>query len=313
MFGLLSVGQRAAGGNAAYFLGELSGDGWWYYFPVMYLLKEPLPILLLLAIGLFYLISKVIGPILKRKRKLLDLIELNFAETSMLLFTAGYWLYSISTPLNIGVRHILPTIPFIYILATAGVKNFFTPKFEAYRSQAGQRIKAFISRIANISLKLAVLVALLIWFVAEIAFSYPFYLSYYNQFAGGTLNGYRYATDSNYDWGQDLGRLEEWVERNNVDKIAIDYFGGGNPKYYLGDKAEFWWSARGNPRQDGIEWLAVSINSLEGAFGKTTQNYERKMEDEYKWLGEIKPPSGGLGAIPTPDARVGTSIFLYKL
>ena len=68
--------------------------------------------------------------------------------------------------------------------------------------------------------------------------SFPYFLSYYNELAGGSKNGWQVAVDSNYDWGQDLKRLTDFVEKNKIEKIAIDYFGGGNPRYYLGEKFE---------------------------------------------------------------------------
>jgi len=77
--------------------------------------------------------------------------------------------------------------------------------------------------------------------------------------------------------------------------------------------AEDWWSARGNPRDIGIEWLAVSINTLQGALGEIIPTLERKPEDEYRWLQKLRPPPAGLGQVPTPDFRAGTSIFIYHL
>lgn len=89
-----------------------------------------------------------------------------------------------------------------------------------------------------------------------------------------------------------------------IEKIAVDYFGGGDPVYYLGEKAEPWWSARGNPQNEGIEWLAVSVNVLQGGWGElnTSGGLERRPEDEYRWLKDLKP-----------YARAGTSIFIYRL
>ncbi len=48
---------------------------------------------------------------------------------------------------------------------------------------------------------------LIAWLVAETAFAYPNYLAYFNETVGGPKNGYKYVTDSNVDWGQDLKRL----------------------------------------------------------------------------------------------------------
>ena len=78
----------------------------------------------------------------------------------------------------------------------------------------------------------------------------------------------------------------------------MDYFGGGSPAYYLGDKFEPWWSAKG-PMHG---WLAVSASTLAGAYGTPINGWTRKPEDSYGWL-KPYPPVG----------RVGQSIFLYKL
>ncbi|MBI2514983.1 glycosyltransferase family 39 protein [Candidatus Wolfebacteria bacterium] len=291
LLGVLMVMQRSSGGNTGYFLGEVSASGWWYYFPAVFALKEPLPSLVLVGLAFLFSLWHVIRKFKIKNSKLKifsDYLGTNFAEFSMISFIILYWLYSVKSPLNIGVRHILPTVPFMYILATGAVKRW----------SGGIPKKIFIG-------------ALVIWYLMETLFAYPYFLSYFNQFGGGTLNGYRYVTDSNYDWGQDLKRLAEWVhEKNNdndydndIDKIAVDYFGGGSPTYYLGDKAESWWSSKGNPKDYGIEWLAVSVNTIQGAKGKLHPGQERKPEDEYSWL---KDPYN-------PYARAGTSIFIYKL
>ncbi len=96
------------------------------------------------------------------------------------------------------------------------------------------------------------------------------------------------------------------MDEKNIDKIGVDYFGGGNLKYYLGDKVEPWWSARGNPKNSGIQWLAVSINSLQGALAELAPGQKRNPQDEYSWLKQIKNPY-------QPDFKAGTSIFIYKL
>ncbi len=64
LLGVLMVFQRVSGGNTAYFLGQVGNSGWWYYFPVIYLLKEPLPALILIFAALLF----GIWQILKRNR-----------------------------------------------------------------------------------------------------------------------------------------------------------------------------------------------------------------------------------------------------
>jgi hypothetical protein len=291
MLGVLMVMQRSSGGNTAYFLGEVSAAGWWHYFPVVFVLKEPLPSLILIGLALIlalWRIAKCFKFHASSFKRFSDYLATHFAEFSMIVFIILYWAYSINSPLNIGVRHILPTMPFVYILTAGTIKKWLSLK---------------------ISFKGILIGILIIWYFVETLSATPYFLSYFNQIGGGTEHGYQYVTDSNYDWGQDLKRLKSFVETWNmkhetkIEKIAVDYFGGGNPKYYLDGKVEYWQSSKGNPKEEGIEYLAVSINTLQGAFGRLHPGQIRNPEDEYRWL---KNPY-------EPYARAGTSIFIYKL
>ena len=52
LLGLLMSLQRSDGGNVIYFLGRVVDSGGWIYFPVLFLLKEPLPTLIIIFIAL---------------------------------------------------------------------------------------------------------------------------------------------------------------------------------------------------------------------------------------------------------------------
>ena len=295
--GVLMVLQRSAGGNTNYFLGTVSASGSWYYFPLVYLLKEPLPILAII-LGGFVLAMKRFFFCFRQgrfyiKNAVSNYFGTGFGEFGMLLFMFIYWGYSMKSPLNIGLRHILPTLPFFYILATSALRKW-------HERKGSENI---------LSLPKLVTLAMVVWLGMETALAAPNFLSYFNEIGGGKYGGYKFVTDSNYDWGQDLKALAN----NNIDKIAVDYFGGGSPEYYLKNKFEPWWSARGNPKDVGIDWIAVSVNTLQGAIQPTANNFDRKTEDEYGWLFETRPPKKGLGELPKPDFRAGTSIFIYKL
>ncbi|MBN2197689.1 phospholipid carrier-dependent glycosyltransferase [Candidatus Wolfebacteria bacterium] len=314
LLGVLMVFQRSSGGNTGYFLGEVSASGWWYYFPTVFVLKESLPSLILIFLALILALWKILkkfkNKILNIKQSFWDYLATHFAEFSMLVFIIFYWAYSIKSPLNIGVRHILPTIPFIYILTASSLKKWLNEKIRLPNGFF-KKISSSLIIISKFALKGGIIGILIFWCFAESLIVYPHFLSYFNQLAGGTNNGYQYATDSNYDWGQDLLRLKNFIDNpptgeEKIEKIAIDYFGGGNPKYYLQDKVEYWWSSKGNPIKDEIKWLAVSINTIQGALGKLHPGQERKPEDEYEWLTKIKNPY-------EPDYKAGKSIFIYKL
>ena len=295
MLGVLMVTQRSAGGNTQFFLGEVSAAGYRSYFPLLYLLKESLAFHILTLIALIFTLKN-------RPRLSLGQIRLwienHFVEFSALIFIAFYWFISIKSPLNIGVRHVLPTFPFIYLLVSKQITGWL--KF--YDFPAPRNWLEWLKNIYQIYIKSVpkyfVTFILLLWIIAGTLFSFPNFLSYYNELAGGPKNGWQVAVDSNYDWGQDIKRLADFAEKNKIDKIAVDYFGGGNPRYYLGDKFEAWQSAKGPARG----WFAVSATIRQSAFGTPAPGFIRKPEDSYEWLRPYPPV-----------ARIGHSIFVYKL
>lgn len=294
MLGVLMVTQRETGGNTSYFLGEVSNLGSRTYFPVVFGLKEtPISLLLLLA-AICLAIYKCIKSIRENKKlwpKILKWSENNLQKMIFILFIIFYMGMSIKSPLNIGYRHLMPILPLIYILIAT-----------TFASGKEERKHHFV-------------IIFIVFATAMPAFiAYPYYLSYFNFIGGGTSNGYRYVTDSNYDWGQDLYELKKFVESNpQIDKIAIDFFGGSNVDYYLKDKTVSWWSAKGSPLSEGIRWFAVSVNNLQGQIQPKIQWLTRYERDEYRWLTDTREKEPGLGGLPKPDYKVGTSILIYKL
>ncbi len=318
LLGVLMVNQRAAGGNTAYFLGEVSAEGSRAYFPLLYMLKEPLAFHILSLIALWFALWKILkgysssehresrsylkegfstssnNNIVERMR---SWIHDHFAEFSSILFIFFYWSVSMASPLNIGVRHVLPTFPFLYILVSRQIAEWLRwhdlTDPQTWLEWFKNIYQLYIKSIP----KYLLVFVLLLWLIYDTLWIYPQFMAYYNELVG-TADGYKIAVDSNYDWGQDLKRLADYTERNNIDKIAVDYFGGGNPRYYLGDKFEPWWSSRG----PASGWFAISATFRQGAFGTPAPGFIRKPEDSYEWL---KPYP--------PVARVGYSIFIYKL
>jgi hypothetical protein len=254
-------------------------------------------------------------------RRILDYIGVNTAEFTMGSFIILYWGFSMHSPLNLGVRYILPTFPFIYILAAGVWRKWITQITIPAGAAGGATLATMMNQAASAArsfmgatLKYVFLVLLVIWLALETFLTAPYFLSYFNEFGGGVWNGYHYVTDSNYDWGQDLFRLQTWVNANpQVDKIAVDYFGGGDPHYYLGDKEVDWNSSMGNPTDHGIHWFAISIDELEGGIQPLAPGQTRDASDTFSWLTSIRPQGSGMGDVPPPDYRVGTSIFIYHL
>ena len=284
--GLFMVFQRATGGNTTYFLGDVTNKGWKSYFPIVYAIKEPLTLHILTIIALLVLAAGGTRKAWSRAfESFSNFLKNHFTEIAMLIFLAIYWGASITSNLNIGIRHILPTFPFIYVLVSGQIRKLF--------NQIHNKKRVFITCCLLLG-------ALLAWYAFSSLSIYPHYLAYFNELIGGAKNGYIYVTDSNLDRGQDLKRLAEWVEKNNVQKIKIDYFGGATAKYYLGDKAEEW-HADYDPQKAKNSWLAVSATFLQQNRAIATKGFERRT-DYYVWLNQYEPVT-----------VIGNSIFVYYI
>jgi hypothetical protein len=321
ILGIAMVFKRVGGGNGAYFMGQVSGKSFPAYFPTVFLIKEPLPnllfmfsaILISLAAFIKFIVSAFRRPLKNVWEDVIHHLRVNVTSVSLAAFIILYSYISVTGNLNIGFRHLFPILPFIYILTAKVI-------FDFWKKLHSRKNKIIFGSI------LSILVLLL---VSNTIFAYPAYMSYFNQTVGGPKNGYRYVTDSNADWGQDLKKLKAWTneydskcshncytsgpayvacpkycvfDKTNssgrgklisIDRIHLNYFGGADIKYYFGNFAVDWWDSR-RPLESG--WYAISTNYLMGSL----YDKEKKDSESYRWIENIKPV-----------AQVGTSIFVY--
>lgn len=241
--GLIMVIATSVSQRPAYLLGHLSNGGWWYYFPIAYLVKEPLSIIILLVMGIiFYFFI--------RKK------HLEFKDWILIIPPAFYIFVTLFSKLNIGIRHILPIYPFIFI-------------FVGYT--ISQILSLFKKRVIAYRLSLITLAVLLIWYLFASLSVFPYFITYFNELAGGPKGGARILTDSNIDWGQDLKRLGQWLEKNNItEKIKLEYFWTGldAPTYY---GINYQSLEKNNPAQKG--WIAIGISALQTKEFSWLKNY----------------------------------------
>jgi hypothetical protein len=271
--GLAMVFQRAEGGNRTYFFGELSRKSFKTYFPVVYALKEPIPFLILLASAIWLGWRAWRAERGSLKNKLRD----HFPAFAMLLWIFIYVATSINANLNIGVRHLMPIYGFIFVLVAGQIEPLLTKK----------RLKILIF-------------ILLGWYVLEFASVYPYYLTYFNEFAGGPSGGHNYVVDSNLDWGQDLWRLGDYIHENHIQKIYLDYFGWAEQSFYLGNS--FQWM-NGGQYTSAAQFLRD--NPTGGWLGVSATYYQESTvnpNNPYAWLAAYKPA-----------AVIGNSIFVWHI
>lgn len=130
-------------GHLSYLLGETSDKGWWYYFPVVFFYKTPLP----------FLILALWGAALLRTR----------AHVALALMPLAILAIAMTSSINIGVRHILPMYAPLAVLAAYGAVEIWMRTRDAF------------GRVA--------FAALLAWLFVGVAVSHPDYLAWFNELA----------------------------------------------------------------------------------------------------------------------------------
>ncbi len=240
--------STADAGHKGYLFGQWSTDGWWYYYPVAFALKTPIAFLALTVGALTIL-----------------LCQLRNGRTEQLVpwIAAGMFFgLAMLNKMNIGVRHLLP----VYALLAVAVATQLAPLRGLWR-------------IATLML--------VAWLVTVSIFTRPFYIEYFNEFAGGARNGHKYLLDSNLDWGQDLKRLNKYLADQKVDQCYLAFSGIERAVGYYGIKATLVEDSDARHLQRGT--LVISAMRL--------------MRPEWAWLRQQQEPSD----------RVGYSLFVYQL
>ena len=231
----------------AYLFGQSWDGGKWWYFPGAIVAKLPLGATAALVAGPFVL------------WRIADLDRRRFA-----LAVAGPALVSLlfvmAQPLNLGVRYVLPTIALGYVAAGA-----------VLASLASRRRQVFC----------AVVVAGQLWAVAGAGSASLAWTPRPLQPA------YRWVSDSNIDYGQDVGRVREWA-RSHPDALVsiLRPRGVDNP---IGSRDLREVVASDPDSTSG--WVAVSVTRL------TVLD-----RDELSWLRAYCPVD-----------QIGSSVLVYYL
>jgi len=194
--GFLIFAQSMLPPNHTFLAGEYSAEGWWYYFLAAFLIKTPISLLALSAIGVAVLV---------RRRHELGVNN----EIFIVVPVVSYLFVSSANTFQVGVRHLLPIYPFVMLIGAAGAMALA-------RGRTGP----------------LALGALVSYWVVTVADVYPHTLTFFNQLVGGPANGYKYLADSNVDWGQGLKLLKKWMDERSVSHIGLAYFGTADPEYY---------------------------------------------------------------------------------
>ncbi len=197
LYGLADV-RLTANYYTSYVLGKVYAHGVWFYFPVAFLIKSTVGVLGLLLLSLVVIVTRR----LDRWREILFLI----------IPVIFYLVVALTVGMNIGVRHILVVYVFLYVLI-------------------GGAAWALIRKSRKWGYAVGVL---LLVHVASSLMAFPNYIPYANELWGGPSQTYKYLTDSNSDWGQQLKSIKQYLDQRGVKECWFVYFAAGvaDPGYY---------------------------------------------------------------------------------
>jgi hypothetical protein len=300
LLGLAMVGQRVQGGNVTYFNGQVTENSFNWYFPELFSLKTQLS---LLIIGLVLLVAAVWRwrglPVPQWPARLTVSMRRHLLEWLLGLFAVFYFIVAVAGNLNLGIRHILPVYIPIFVLVAVGSVRLWRRMKLSWRKPA-----------------LAIFGLLLAWYGVNTGGSYPNYLSYFNEVILGQGNSGKYFSDSSVDWGQDLKRLKTYIEEQHINKIAVDYFGGGVPAYYFCARK---YDAMGQLVQtaEGYDCTESAYQEWHAQNGIYTGQYiavsETFLENDRYYARIYQRPGYDYLRAREPIAKIGNSIYVFKL
>ena len=197
LYGLADV-RLTANYYTSYVLGKIYAHGVWFYFPIAFLIKS--------TIGFLALLLITVGVIVTRRLN-------HWREIVFLVVPPAFYLVvAFTVGMNIGVRHILPVYVFLSVLIGGA----------AWALVRHSRKWAYL------------VVALLVIHAISSMRTFPAYIAYANELWGGPSHTYKYLTDSNVDWAQQLKATKQYLDQRGVKDCWFVYFGEGvaDFKYY---------------------------------------------------------------------------------
>lgn len=234
LFGVADLAKHVEVSHPAYLNGRTSKQGDWRYFPTAFAVKTPLALLLGLAGAVLFL----------------------HRFEPWLIYPAAYFALSVHGNLNIGIRHLLPVYPFLFVLVAV--------TFAHHLRRAIPPVFALFTALA------------LLIHGYEFQRTHPDHTAFFNSIAGGPEGGHRYLLDSNLDWGQDAKRLGEFMRRNRLPAVCLSYFGTARLHLH---------GVIGHPIPDVRPMdfdcvTAVSLNAVYGIYLPPTR---------HPWIRELQP------------------------
>jgi hypothetical protein len=179
-----------------FLMGKFSTQGWWYFYLLVLAIKIPIA-------TSFLLLGLVAG------RGWLG-VRFRSEETYLWLPFLLFLVYlSLFNTIHNGFRYLMPAFPGLLVLLGKYAES----------TRRGRWHHAAVAGALS-------------WLMASSVWIWPDYLAYHNEWIGGPSNAYRWSSDSNLDWGQDLKQLKRYMEERGIERVQLAYFGTADPAHY---------------------------------------------------------------------------------
>jgi 4-amino-4-deoxy-L-arabinose transferase-like glycosyltransferase len=269
LFGLYNVLVHGHYGHATSLAGQYNDLGWWYYFPVAFAVKTTIPFLLVTVVTLGWAMWRLI---VKRDPRYLVLVG------PVGLYAA----IALTSHINIGIRHFLPVYPFLFILGGA------------FLAQLIQQRKRF---------GVVALLLLFAWMGFEAWRTFPNYTPYMNQLASRHPHWY-YLSDSNVEWGDDVGELAAYLRARGETKVSAALSGGWSTLAQYGIEYLDMVSMPKDAMPE-TRYVAIGASFLNGSVVPGDENVAgRRSSERMNLFARYRNRQ--------PEAVFGNSIYLYR-
>ncbi len=250
--GLLLQWLHGEGGHLSYLFGRTGSDGWWWFYLACLALKTTIGAQ---AAGLFG-----IAATLKRRLAYGEAL----GDAAILAFPALLLaVMSLGSTQN-GIRYILPLFPFgMFWLGRA------LPRVSAAFGRRGRAVLLVMVGVGALE-SLAI---------------HPDHLMFFNRWAGGPPGGPRYLIHGD-DWGQDQGKLAEFMKGQKPWRLYYTFYNG-------------------NPGRWGLLWEQAPCQPTPGYYALQAVEVHRPKRIEAGCLDWL--------TVEPPDARIGYSIYFYQV
>jgi len=206
---------------------------------------------------------------------------------ALLSFPLLYFAVALAQPFNIGYRHLLPILPFLFVFIAVQISNL--------KSQISNRCHLVRLRVSPCLLVLI----LLAWYTISTIRIFPHYLAYFNELAGGPANGYRSLVDSNLDWGQTWKELKAYLDMRGIAEVKLSVGGSNDPAIYGIAYEPI------APMKDAPPVLPARFNPAPGVYVLSANSYQG--------VGLADANSLDWFRHRQPDAQIGYATFVYTV